>query len=73
MSETLKIPLDNLKEWLEQETSSIIEPLKAEGTDRLNNIRDKLNNLQEACETLFDNSENEMLKSNPKTYRRAEL
>ncbi|MFQ5836911.1 MAG: hypothetical protein ACE5HG_03565 [Candidatus Bathyarchaeia archaeon] len=71
MSETLKIPLDNLKEWLEQETSSLIEPLKAEGTDRLNNNRDKLNNLQEACEKLFDDSENEMLKSNPKTYRRA--
>jgi hypothetical protein len=48
MSETLEIPLDNLKEWLEQETSSLIEPLKAEGTDRLNNNRDKLNNLH-AC------------------------
>lgn len=71
MSETLKIPLDNLKEWLGQETSTIIEPLKAEGTDRLNNIRDKLGDLEENCEKLFDDSENEMLKSNPKTYRRA--
>ena len=71
MSETLKIPLDNLKEWLEQETSTIIEPLKAEGTDKLNNIRDKLGDLEENCEKLFDDSENEMLKSNPKTYRRA--
>jgi len=71
MSETLKIPLDNLKEWLEQETSTIIEPLKTEGTDKLNNIRDKLGDLEENCEKLFDDSENEMLKSNPKTYRRA--
>jgi len=71
MSETLEIPLENLKEWLEQETSTIIEPLKVEGTDRLNNIRNKLDNLQETCEKLFDNSENEMMKSNPKTYRRA--
>jgi len=71
MSETLEIPLENLKEWLEKETSTIIEPLKAEGTDRLNNIRNKLDNLQETCEKLFDNSENEMMKSNLKTYRRA--
>jgi hypothetical protein len=71
MSETLKIPLNNLKEWLEQETSTIIEPLKTEGTDKLNNIRDKLGDLEENCEKLFDDSENEMLKSNPKTYRRA--
>jgi len=71
MSEALEIPLENLKEWLEQETSSLIEPLKAEGTDKLNNIRNKLNNLQETCEKLFDDSENEMMKNNPKTYRRA--
>jgi len=71
MSETLKIPLDNLKEWLEQETSTIIEPLKTEGTNKLNNIRDKLDDLEENCEKLFNDSENEMLKNNPKTYRRA--
>jgi len=71
MSEALEVPLDNLKEWLEQETSSLIEPLKAEGTDKLNNIRNKLNDLQETCEKLFDDSENEMMKNNPKTYRRA--
>jgi hypothetical protein len=56
---------------LEQETNTIIEPLKAEGTDKLNNIRDKLGDLEENCEKLFDDSENEMLKSKPKTYRRA--
>ena len=71
MSEKLKMPLDNLKEWLEQETSTIIEPLKTEGRDKLNNIRDKLGDLEENCEKLFGDSENEMLKSNPKTYRRA--
>lgn len=71
MSETFKISLDKLKEWLEQEISTIIEPLKTEGTGKLNNIRDKLGDLEENCEKLFDDSENEMLKSNPKTYRRA--
>ncbi len=71
MSETLEIQINNLKEWLEQETNSLIEPLKAEGTDRLNNIRDKLSDLEESCEKLFDDSEDEMQKSNPKTYRRA--
>jgi hypothetical protein len=71
MSKTLKIPLDNIKEWLEQETNTIIEPLKTEGIDKLNSIRDKLGDLDENCEKLFDDSENEMLKNNPKTYRRA--
>jgi hypothetical protein len=71
MSKTLEIPLENLKEWLKQETNPIIEPLKAGGTNKLNNIRNKLDDLKENCEKLFDDSENEMLKSNPKTYRRA--
>lgn len=71
MSEELEIPLENLREWLEREAVPIVEPLKAEATSLLNNLRNKLDDIRENCEKLSDNGEREMLKGNPKTYRRA--
>jgi len=67
----LEIPLKNLREWLERETVPIVEPLKAEATSLLKDFRDRLNDIRENCEKLLEDSESEMLKSNPKTYRRA--
>lgn len=72
MSET-EIPVNGVKEWLEQETVSIVEPLRTEGTDLLNNVRDKLDGVRENCERLMRNSETEMSKNNRKTYRRAKV
>ncbi len=71
MSEELEIPLENLREWLERETVSIVEPVKGEATSLLNDFRGKLDDIRESCDKLFEDSEKEMLKSNPKTYRRA--
>jgi len=71
MSEELKIPLENLKDWLKRETDPIIEPLKAEVTSLLNDFRNRLDDVRENCEKLLEGSEREMLKSNPRTYRRA--
>ena len=71
MPETLEIPLRELKDWLEKETFSILEPIKAEGTSLLNGTRNKLEDLRDSCEKLLEDSEKEMLKSSPKTYRRA--
>jgi len=71
MSGELEIPLENLRKWLDRETVPIVEPLKAEATSLLNSFRDRLDDIQENCEKLLEDSEKEMLKSNPKTYRRA--
>lgn len=71
MSEELEISLENLREWLERETVPIVEPLKTEAESLLNNFRDKLDDIRESCQKLLEDSEREMLKSNPKTYRRS--
>jgi len=52
MAET-KIPLNDIKEWLEQETTPIVEPLKTEGTLLLNNVRERLDDVREICEKLM--------------------
>lgn len=72
MAET-EIPLNDIKEWLEQETAPIVEPLKTEGTLLLNNVRERLNDVREICEKLMRNSEIEMSKNSRKTYRRAKI
>ncbi len=72
MAET-KIPLNDIKEWLEQETAPIVEPLKTEGTLLLNNVRERLDDVREICEKLMRNSEIEMSKNSRKTYRRAKI
>jgi len=71
MAETLEIPLKELKTWLEEETSSTLEPIRAEGTNLLNNARTKLEELGGSSEKMLETSEKEMLKNSPKTYRRA--
>ncbi len=71
MPEAVEIPLKDLKNWLEKETDSIVEPIRAEGMDLLNDTRSKLEELRNSCEKLLEDSEKEMLKSSPKTYRRA--
>ena len=72
MAET-EIPLNDIKEWLEQETAPIVEPLKTEGTLLLHNVRERLDDVREICEKLMRNSEIEMSKNSRKTYRRAKI
>ena len=71
MADTLEIPLKELKTWLEEETSSTLEPIRAEGTNLLSNARTKLEELGDSSEKMLETSEKEMLKNSPKTYRRA--
>lgn len=73
MPETLDIPLNALNEWLNKETTSIVEPLKAEAKKTLEDTQGKLEDLLEACDKLLDDAEKEMAKSNRKTYRRAKF
>jgi len=73
MSETVGIPLKDLTKWLEQETISIVEPLKAEGRGLLDDVRGKLNDVQETCDKLLEDAEREMMKGIRKMYRRARV
>jgi len=73
MSEKVEIPLKDLGKWLEQEILSMVEPLKAEGKTLLDNLRGKLDDVQETCDKLLEDAEKEMMKGVRKTYRRARI
>ncbi len=71
MPESLEIPLSDLNEWLKQETTSIVEPLRVDAKKLLEDTRDKLEDLLESCDKLLDDAEKEIAKGSRKTYRRA--
>jgi len=71
MSDTLEIPLNNVKEWLDKETTSLVEPLRADAKKLLEDTKSKLEDLLESCDKLLDDAEKEMAKGSRKTYRRA--
>jgi len=69
LSQPTQIMLTDLKNWINKETTPIIEPLKNKGTNLLKEIQERLNDTIESSEKIFENSDREMQKSNPKTYR----
>ena len=71
MSDTIEIPINNVNEWLNKETTPIVEPLREEAKKLLEDIRSKLDDLLEACDKLLEDAEKEMAKGSRKTYRRA--
>jgi len=73
MSDTLEIPLNTVKEWLEKETTSLVEPLKADAKKLLEDTQSKLGDLLENCDKLLDDAEKEIAKGSRKTYRRAKF
>ncbi len=73
MSDTLEIPLNDVKEWLEKETTSLVEPLRADAKKLLEDTQGKLADLLESSEKLLDDAEKELAKGNRKTYRRAKF
>jgi len=64
-----QIPLSNLREWINKETEPTIEPLRTKGTKLLQDIQGRLNDTIESSQKIVENSEREMQKNNPKTYR----
>ena len=73
MSESFKIRLEELEDWLKQETFSITQPIKDDAVKLVNNVKSRLDGIKEISEKMLENSEKEMSKSNPKTYRRARV
>jgi DNA repair exonuclease SbcCD ATPase subunit len=71
MSDRLEIPLNTVKEWLDKETTPIVEPLRADAKKLLEETKSKLEDLIESCDKLLDDAEKEIAKGSRKTYRRA--
>ncbi|PVX27135.1 MAG: hypothetical protein CW716_03870 [Candidatus Bathyarchaeum sp.] len=71
MSDTIEIPLNNVNEWLKNETTPIVEPLREDAKKLLEDIRSKLEDLLEASDKLLEDAEKEIAKGSRKTYRRA--
>ena len=73
MSETLEIPLKDAREWLEQETILIVEPLKEEGRRLFDAVKAKLDDVLATSDKLLDDAEKEIAKGSRKKYRRAKV
>jgi len=71
MSGAIELKLSDLKTWLERETTFIIQPLKSEGKKLTDNLKSRLEDFESVCESFLENSEKEVQKGSPKTYRRA--
>lgn len=73
MSETLTIPLNSVYEWLEQETVSLFDPIRAEAEKLLQDIQSRLGDLTDSCTKLLEDAGKEVDKRNRKTYQRAKF
>jgi hypothetical protein len=73
MAEVLELNLRDVKNWLKQETISIVEPLKAEGRRLLDDVKGKTDEVLETSDRLLDDAEKEIAKGRGKTYRRAKV
>ena len=73
MADALETKLEDIREWLEQETIPIVEPIKAEGRTLLGDIRAKLDDVIETSDRLLDEAERKINEGGRKTYRRAKI
>jgi len=73
MAEALEIKLEDVREWVKQETISLVEPLKEEGRRLLDDVKAKLDDLLETSDKLLDDAEKELAKGSRKTYGRAKV
>ncbi len=69
MSEGFQIALSDLEEWLKKEAAPLIEPLREKGKSLFNEIKDRLDDVQESGDRIFVKSDKEVQKHSPKTYR----
>lgn len=71
MATKLKIPLTELKEWLEGETGFVLSPVRVKAGKLLGEMREAHEELTEACRMLLENSRKEIEKRNMRTFKRA--
>jgi len=69
MPQTSSIRLQDAKEWLKNEATSLIEPLQDKAGSMLKQIDERIGDAIESSQKVLENSQNEMNKNNPKTHR----
>jgi len=69
LSQPRQIMLTELKEWIQKETTSIVEPLRNKGANLLKDVQERLDDATESSQKIFEKSDSEMQKRDPKTYR----
>ena len=69
MSQSIHVQLSQVKEWLNREASSQIEPLQSKAANMLKELKERVGDTEESAQKILSNSQNEMDKDNPKTYR----
>ena len=68
MSQT-QIRLSEVKQWLSKDTEALLEPLQEKARSLLKEIKERVGDTTDSCQKIVQNSQSEMDKSNPKTYR----
>jgi len=69
MSQPLQIQLSDVKEWVSNETAPLMEPLKDKASNLLKEVKERIDDTTQSGQRILENSEGEMNKNNPKTYR----
>jgi len=69
MSQPIRIQLLDVKEWLDRETTPILGPLKDKAVSLLKEVKERIDDTTQSSQRILENSESEMNKNNPKTYR----
>jgi hypothetical protein len=71
MSETLQFSSNDIKDWLEKETSSILTPVHEQAKKLRDDTRDAITDLTDVSRMLLENSAKEIEKRNKRVYNRA--
>jgi hypothetical protein len=71
LSQTVKFSSEQIRTWLETETSSILPPVQKQAQKLLNEMSQSLQSLSETSKMLLDNSAKEIEKRNMRIYNRA--
>jgi hypothetical protein len=69
MSQPLQIRLLDAKDWLSKETKSALGPLNDKAKGLLREIKDRVDDTLQSSQRILSNSQSEMDKNSPKTYR----
>jgi hypothetical protein len=68
MSHT-EIRLLEVKQWLSKDTEHTIEPLQEKARNLIKEIKERISDATDSSQKMLQNSQSEMDKGNPKTYR----
>jgi len=71
LTETIQFTTISLKEWLEKETSTILNPVQAQAKKFRDETNQAIIALNDVCKSLLENSEKEIEKRNTQAFNRA--